>query len=127
MMALDDNASDIAGAGKHEVDEFVKAQTAASERFQAAHRRWFDLWQAEAILLVDFGDKLAHARSIPEVRKIYRDTTVQLKIATKDAKRVIDDNEAAARDIVQLFTNGWTTQQAAREQLLPNASAEDRV
>ena len=51
---------------------------------------------AEAILLVDFGDKLAHARSIPEVRKIYKDTTVQLKIATKDAKRVIDDNEAAA-------------------------------
>jgi hypothetical protein len=50
-----------------------------------------------------------------------------LKIASKDAKRVIDDNEAAARDIVQLFTNGWTTQQAAREQLLPNASAEDRV
>jgi hypothetical protein len=114
MMASDDNTSDIAGAGKHEVDEFVKAQTVALERFQAAHRRWFDLWQAEAILLVDFGDKLAHARSIPEVRKIYKDTTVQLKIATKDAKRVIDDNEAAARDIVQLFTNGWTTQ-AARE------------
>ena len=115
MMASDDNTSDIAGAGKDGVDEFVKAQTAALERFQAAHRRWFDLWQAEAILLVDFGDKLAHARSIPEVRKIYKDTTVQLKIATKDAKRVIDDNEAAARDIVQLFTNGWTTQQAARE------------
>ena len=115
MMALDDNTSDIAGAGKDEVDEFVKAQTAALERFQAAHRRWFDLWQAEAILLVDFGDKLAHARSIPEVRKIYKDTTVQLKIASKDAKRVIDDNDAAARDIVQLFTNGWTTQQAARE------------
>ena len=102
-MTLDDNTSDIA-----EVDEFVKEQAAASERFQAAHRRWFDLWQAEAILLVDFGDKLA-------------------QIATKDAKRVIDDNEAAARDIVQLFTNGWTTQQAAREQLLPNASAGDRV
>ena len=89
-----------------------------SERFQAAHRRWFDLWQAEAILLVDFGDKLAHARSIPEVRKIYQDTTVQLKIATKDAKRVIDDNEAAARDIVQIFTNGWTTQQATRGEAL---------
>ena len=117
MMASDDNTSDIAGA-RNEVDEFVKAQTAALERFQAAHRRWFDLWQAEAILLVDFGDKLAHARSIPEVRKIYKDTTVQLKIATKDAKRVIDDNEAAARDIVQLFTNGWTTQQAAREEAL---------
>jgi hypothetical protein len=41
-----------------------------------------------------------------------------LKIATKDTKRVIDDNEAAARDIVQLFTNGWTTQQAAREEVL---------
>ena len=118
MMPSDDNTSDIAGAGKHEVDEFVKAQTAALERFQAAHRRWFDLWQAEARLLVDFGDKLAHARSIPEVRKIYQDTTVQLKIATKDAKRVIDDNEAAARDIVQLFTNGWTTQQAARDEVL---------
>ena len=126
-MILDDNTSDIAGAGKHEVDEFVKAQTAASERFQAAHRRWFDLWQAEAILLIDFGDKLARARSIPEVRRIYQDTTDQLESASKDAKRVIDDNEAAARDIVQLFTNGWTTQQAAREQLLPDASSEDRV
>ena len=98
-----------------------------SERFQAAHRRWFDLWQAEAMLLLDFGVKLAHARSIPEVRKIYQYTTDQLEIASKDAKRVIDDNEAAARDIVQLFTNGWTTQQAAREQLLPDASSEDRV
>jgi hypothetical protein len=38
--------------------------------------------------------------------------------AGRDAKRVIDDNEAAARDIVQLFTNGWTTQQAAREEVL---------
>jgi hypothetical protein len=127
MMALDDNTSDIAGAGKHEIDEFVKAQTAASERFQAAHRRWFDLWQAEAMLLLDFGVKLAHARSIPEVRKIYQYTTDQLEIVSKDAKRVIDDNEAAARDIVQLFTNGWTTQQAAREQLLPDASSEDRA
>jgi hypothetical protein len=114
MMASDDNTLDIAEAGKHEVDEFVKAQTAALQRFQAAHRRWFDLWQAEAILLVDFGHKLAHARSIPEVRKIYRDTTVQLKIATKDAKRIIDDNEAAARDVVELFTNGWTPHQQAR-------------
>jgi hypothetical protein len=118
MMASDDNTSDIAGAGKDDVDEFGKTQTVALERFHAAHRRWFDLWQAEASLLVDFGDKLAHARSIPEVRKIYQDTTVQLKIATKDAKRVIDDNEAAARDIVQLFTNGWTTQPAAREEVL---------
>jgi hypothetical protein len=58
-----------------------------------------------------------------------------LKITSEDAKCVIDDNEAAARDIVQLFTNGWMTQQA-REQLLfvnrptencPDASAEDRV
>jgi hypothetical protein len=40
-----------------------------------------------------------------------------LEIASKDAKRVIDDNEAAARDIVRLLTNGWTTQQAC-EQLL---------
>ena len=114
-MTLDDNTSDIALANKHEVDEFVKAQSAASERFQAVHLRWFDLWQAEALLLIDFGDKLARARSIPEVRRIYQDTTDQLAIASKEAKRVIDDNEAAARDIVQLFTNGWTTQQAARE------------
>jgi hypothetical protein len=132
MMALDDNASDIAGAGKHEVDEFVKAQTAASERFRAVHLRWFNLWQAEAILLLEFGGKLARARSIPEVRRIYQDTTDQLAIASKDAKCVIDDNEAAARDIVRLFTDGWTAQQA-REQLLfvnlptencPDASAE---
>ena len=115
-MTLDDNTSDIALANKHEVDEFVKAQSAASERFQAVHLRWFDLWQAEALLLIDFGDKLARARSIPEVRRIYQDTTVQLKIASKDAKRVIDDNEAAARDIVQLFTKGWTAQQARERQ-----------
>jgi hypothetical protein len=135
MMALDDNTSDIAGASEHEVHEFVKAQMAASERFRAVHLRWFELWQAEAILLLEFGDKLARARSIPEVRRIYQDTTDQLAIASKDAKRVIDDNEAAARDIVRLFTDGWMTQQA-REQLLfvnrptencPDASAEDRV
>jgi hypothetical protein len=39
-----------------------------------------------------------------------------LEIASKDAKRVIDDNEAAARDIVQLFTKGWTAQQARERQ-----------
>jgi hypothetical protein len=116
MTALDDNTSGIAGAAKHEVDEFVKPQAAASERFRAVHLRWFELWQAEAILLLEFGDKLARARSIPEVQRIYQDTTGQLAIASKDGKRVIDDNEAAARDIVRLFTDGWTTQQA-REQL----------
>ena len=115
-MALDDNTSDIALAPKHEVDEFVKAQTAASERFQAVHLRWFDLWQAEALLLIDFGDKLARARSIPEVRRIYQDTIDRLEIASKDAKRVIDDNEVAARDIVRLFTKGWTAQQAREQQ-----------
>jgi hypothetical protein len=39
-----------------------------------------------------------------------------LEIASKDAKRVIDDNEVAARDIVRLFTKGWTAQQAREQQ-----------
>jgi hypothetical protein len=59
----------------------------------------------------------------------------QLEIASKDAKHVIDDNEAAARDIVRLFTDGWTTQQAREQAAIiinrpaencPDVSAEDR-
>jgi hypothetical protein len=46
----------------------------------------------------------------PEVQRIYQDTTDQLATASKDAKRVIDDNEAAARDIVQLLLVRTTRQ-----------------
>jgi hypothetical protein len=65
-----------------------------------------------------FTSTISHHFHISKCDAFKPDNPFLRRHAVSSAKRVIEENEAAARDIVQLFTNGWTPQQQAREEVL---------
>jgi len=100
--------SEFVTIGRQHIHECVTAHSELLDRFQEVNRSWLDHLQSEADLSAEFTSKMIAARSIPGAATILLEwTNRHMKIATVDAKHILDDTQKIMEIGVRLLPGGW--------------------
>jgi hypothetical protein len=101
--------SELAEAGKKQIEAIAHAQTEVLDALQEWNRDYLDCARSEAILASDIATKLMTARTIPETGTACQEWLGRWTATVgEDSQRLFVDGQKVIAASSRLFANGWT-------------------